>query len=77
MFDIFVSRRYPLMALIAQALREILVDELHAHLYLKSFWCESRWAIYTPNQQACEYECQCDQYFLLTTSLSSESRIRG
>ncbi|KAI0715379.1 Sec8 exocyst complex component-specific domain-containing protein [Earliella scabrosa] len=32
-------------------LREILVDELHSHLYLKSFWCESRWAVYTPNQQ--------------------------
>ncbi|KII94197.1 hypothetical protein PLICRDRAFT_171865 [Plicaturopsis crispa FD-325 SS-3] len=33
------------------ALREILVDELHSHLYLKSFWCESRWSMYTPNQQ--------------------------
>ncbi|KAH9944194.1 Sec8 exocyst complex component-specific domain-containing protein [Epithele typhae] len=32
-------------------LREILVDELHGHLYLKSFWCESRWAMYAPNQQ--------------------------
>ncbi|KAH9948198.1 Sec8 exocyst complex component-specific domain-containing protein [Amylocystis lapponica] len=32
------------------ALREILIDELHGHLYLKSFWCESRWAVYTPNQ---------------------------
>jgi hypothetical protein len=65
------------MASIAQALREILVDELHAHLYLKSFWCESRWAIYTPNQQACECECQCSQYILLTIPLSSKSRIRG
>ncbi|KAF8445773.1 Sec8 exocyst complex component-specific domain-containing protein [Boletus edulis BED1] len=26
------------------ALRDILVDELHNHLYLKSFWCETRWA---------------------------------
>ncbi|KAF7967561.1 hypothetical protein HWV62_33943 [Athelia sp. TMB] len=34
------------------ALREILIDELHAHIYLKSFWCESRWAVYTPNQQS-------------------------
>ena len=34
-----------------QALREILIDELHSHLYLKSFWCDSRWAAYTPNQQ--------------------------
>ncbi|KAI0801047.1 Sec8 exocyst complex component-specific domain-containing protein [Fomes fomentarius] len=33
-------------------LREILVDELHSHLYLKSFWCESRWAAYTPNQHS-------------------------
>ncbi|KDQ63373.1 hypothetical protein JAAARDRAFT_169127 [Jaapia argillacea MUCL 33604] len=32
------------------ALREILVDELHSHLYLKSFWCEPRWAIYSPGQ---------------------------
>ncbi|KAI9461755.1 Sec8 exocyst complex component-specific domain-containing protein [Boletus coccyginus] len=32
------------------ALRDILVDELHNHLYLKSFWCESRWAPYTPGQ---------------------------
>ncbi|CAL1695106.1 unnamed protein product [Somion occarium] len=34
------------------ALREILVDELHSHLYLRSFWCDSRWAEYTPNQQS-------------------------
>ncbi|KAF8167728.1 exocyst complex component sec8 [Crassisporium funariophilum] len=33
------------------ALREILVDELQSHLYLKSFWCESRWSAYVPNQQ--------------------------
>ncbi|KAH7910695.1 Sec8 exocyst complex component-specific domain-containing protein [Hygrophoropsis aurantiaca] len=32
------------------ALREILVDELHNHLYLKSFWCESRWAAFNANQ---------------------------
>ncbi|TFK86165.1 hypothetical protein K466DRAFT_493353 [Polyporus arcularius HHB13444] len=32
-------------------LREILVDELHSHLYLKSFWCESRWSVYSPDQQ--------------------------
>ncbi|KAI0347837.1 Sec8 exocyst complex component-specific domain-containing protein [Trametopsis cervina] len=36
------------------AIRDILVDELHSHLYLRSFWCESRWAAYVPNQQACE-----------------------
>ncbi|CDO72995.1 hypothetical protein BN946_scf185007.g49 [Trametes cinnabarina] len=33
-------------------LRDILIDELHSHLYLKSFWCESRWTVYHPNQQA-------------------------
>ncbi|KAG9314216.1 exocyst complex component sec8 [Chiua virens] len=32
------------------ALRDILVDELHNHLYLKSFWCETRWTPYTPGQ---------------------------
>ncbi|TFK36881.1 Sec8 exocyst complex component-specific domain-containing protein [Crucibulum laeve] len=32
------------------ALRDILVDELQSHLYLKSFWCESRWSAYTPGQ---------------------------
>ncbi|KAF4623818.1 hypothetical protein D9613_002144 [Agrocybe pediades] len=34
------------------ALREILVEELQSHLYLKSFWCDSRWAAYVPNQRA-------------------------
>ncbi|KIO33872.1 hypothetical protein M407DRAFT_65131 [Tulasnella calospora MUT 4182] len=33
------------------ALREILIDELQNHLYLKVFWCDSRWASYTPGQQ--------------------------
>ncbi|KAG9118766.1 hypothetical protein FRC07_006557 [Ceratobasidium sp. 392] len=32
------------------ALRDILIEELHAHLYLKSFWCESRWSAYKPGQ---------------------------
>lgn len=31
------------------------MDELHSHLYLKSFWCESRWAVYEPNQQTCTF----------------------
>ncbi|KAH8991923.1 Sec8 exocyst complex component-specific domain-containing protein [Lactarius akahatsu] len=34
------------------ALRDILIDELHNHLYLKSFWCESRWAAYAVGQQS-------------------------
>ncbi|KAH9486575.1 putative exocyst complex component sec8 [Psilocybe cubensis] len=34
------------------ALREILIEELQNHLYLKSFWCESRWAAYVPNQRS-------------------------
>ncbi|KAF9650351.1 hypothetical protein BDM02DRAFT_3223223 [Thelephora ganbajun] len=33
------------------ALREILIDELHSHLYLKSVFTNSRWAAYTPSQQ--------------------------
>lgn len=39
---------------IGQALKDILIDELHAHLYLKSFWCESRWSAYVPGQQTCK-----------------------
>lgn len=38
-----------------QALREILIDELHSHLYLKSVFTNSRWVAYTPNQQTREY----------------------
>ncbi|KAH9996469.1 Sec8 exocyst complex component-specific domain-containing protein [Russula vinacea] len=34
------------------ALRDILIDELHNHLYLKSFWCETRWAAYIVGQQS-------------------------
>lgn len=34
-----------------QALREILSDELQGHLYLKSFWCDTRWAAYSQNQR--------------------------
>lgn len=37
-----------------QALRDILIDELHNHLYLKSFWCENRWGAYTIGQQSSE-----------------------
>lgn len=33
------------------ALRDILIDELQSHLYLKSFWCESRWCTYVSNQK--------------------------
>ncbi|CUA68294.1 putative exocyst complex component sec8 [Neurospora crassa OR74A] [Rhizoctonia solani] len=33
------------------ALRDIMIEELHAHLYLKSFWCEARWAAYKPGQE--------------------------
>ncbi|KAK7064373.1 Sec8 exocyst complex component-specific domain-containing protein [Favolaschia claudopus] len=55
------------------ALREILIDELQSHLYLKSFWCESRWAAYTPNQQAfskVEFE---EETEIKTTTISSSS----
>ncbi|KAG5635065.1 hypothetical protein H0H81_012546 [Sphagnurus paluster] len=38
------------------ALRDILIDELQNHLYLKSFWCDTRWAAYVPNQQTFEFE---------------------
>lgn len=31
-------------------LLEMLIDELHAHLYLKNFYCDARWKAYTPGQ---------------------------
>ena len=37
-----------------QSLRDILIEELHSHLYLKAFWCDRRWTAYTPNQSTCE-----------------------
>ncbi|EON66000.1 hypothetical protein W97_05243 [Coniosporium apollinis CBS 100218] len=32
------------------SLTDILIEELHSHLYLKSPYCEDRWKLYTPNQ---------------------------
>jgi len=42
-----------------QALREILIDELHSHLYLKSVFTSSRWVAYTPSQQTRECSPRC------------------
>ncbi|KAJ6574932.1 Sec8 exocyst complex component-specific domain-containing protein [Mycena capillaripes] len=62
------------------ALREILIDELQSHLYLKSFWCESRWAAYTPNQQTfpkVEFEEEMElKPSVLPTSSPSEETFR-
>ncbi|CDS07546.1 hypothetical protein LRAMOSA01495 [Lichtheimia ramosa] len=33
------------------ALHELLIEELHNHLYLKSQYCDNRWATYVPEQQ--------------------------
>lgn len=38
---------------------DILVEEMHQHLYLKTFYCESRWSSYTPGQQDCERTLCC------------------
>ncbi|KAF8213248.1 exocyst complex component sec8 [Mycena galopus ATCC 62051] len=61
------------------ALREILIDELQSHLYLKSFWCESRWTTYTPNQQTflkVEFEEDMELKPVLPTSSPSEETFR-
>lgn len=34
---------------------EILIEELHNHLYLKSFYCDVRWKSYTRGQTSREY----------------------
>lgn len=33
-----------------QVVLDILIEELHNHLYLKSFYCDVRWQSYTPGQ---------------------------
>lgn len=33
-----------------QAMFDILIEELHNHLYLKSYFCDARWKSYTPGQ---------------------------
>ncbi|KAJ6604476.1 exocyst complex component sec8 [Mycena vulgaris] len=62
------------------ALREILIDELQSHIYLKSFWCESRWAAYSPNQQTfpkVEFEAEMElKASVLPTSSPSEESFR-
>ncbi|KAF9113400.1 hypothetical protein BGX27_001630 [Mortierella sp. AM989] len=35
-----------------ESMAEILMEELHNHLYLKSPYCDSRWAAYTTGQEA-------------------------
>jgi hypothetical protein len=57
-----------------QALRDILIDELHNHLYLKSFWCENRWAAYTIGQQSSE--SLGSAFSRLTVPVSPKSRVR-
>ncbi|EKM84205.1 hypothetical protein AGABI1DRAFT_52016 [Agaricus bisporus var. burnettii JB137-S8] len=50
--------------LVGQEMAHILVDELQSHLYLKSFWCESRWSAYQPSQQSfptVEFEAELDE----------------
>ncbi|SPO25928.1 related to SEC8 - protein transport protein [Ustilago trichophora] len=34
-----------------QAMLEILIEELHNHLYLKSYFCDARWKVYSPGQE--------------------------
>jgi len=39
---------------LCQTLTEILVEELHSHLYLKTFNSDTRWHAYTPGQTSRE-----------------------
>jgi exocyst complex component 4 len=36
----------------SQTLADILVEELHSHIYLKTFYSDSRWRPYFPGQQS-------------------------
>lgn len=35
-----------------QAMLEILIEELHNHLYLKSYFCDARWKVYSAGQES-------------------------
>jgi hypothetical protein len=37
-----------------QSLADILVEELHNHLYLKSLYCNDRWKAYSTNKEGME-----------------------
>lgn len=41
----------PCTALIVQTMTEILIDELQNHLYLKTYYSDSRWSAHTPGQR--------------------------
>lgn len=41
-----------------KALRDIIVEELQGHLYLKAFGCDTRWAPYAPGQHQCKSDVQ-------------------
>ncbi|KAF7320273.1 Sec8 exocyst complex component specific domain-containing protein [Mycena kentingensis (nom. inval.)] len=78
LLESLMSEKRLLQASVLLALREILLDELQSHLYLKSFWCESRWAAYIPNQQAFpkvefEVEVEMKPSALPTSSPSQET----
>jgi hypothetical protein len=51
-----------------QVMLEILIEELHNHLYLKSFYCDVRWKSYTRGQTS--RECAADFLCLLSDNLS-------
>ena len=48
-----VNVYFPLTKLI-QTLADILGEELHSHVYLKTFYSDSRWAVYKPGQTQCK-----------------------
>ena len=55
--DIYLLASSGLLIYRLQALKDILIDELHSHIFLKSFWCEARWSSFTPNQESSKLNC--------------------
>jgi len=45
--------------IILQSLADILVEELHNHLYLKSLYCNERWKAYSSKNGIRSNTCSC------------------
>lgn len=55
------------------AVYDILVEELHNHLYLKSFYCEGRWKPYTRGQSQRQSN-RCSNFVLARSDMFIQSR---
>lgn len=64
--------------MVIQSLADILVEELHNHLYLKSLYCNDRWKAYSAKDgqsNASSSSCQITNDSIATEGIASNSMI--